>query len=454
MVRPRRHKAMSTTMAADWNDLPDVFFRIAADGRWATLSASFETLTGYRRDARLAGDCLRDVHPDDRDGARRLLVDGRDGMLVDVRDRRGEFRLVTARQTIVGVEAHVRQRWDAHGAFAGATGILRDVSTVRSLNEALRDSDTRYRTLVTAMADGVVVHDTGGRITTCNPSAERILGLSFAQMQGRSSVDPRWRVVRHDGSPFPGDTHPAIVTLRTGAPLRHVVMGVHKPDGTLTWISVNSQPLHDPSSGVPYGALATFTELPPRRGDAAAPVAAPAARAGSPYAVDGYWHLDGDRGLLTWDDRCVELFGGHPHTMPRTMPDWLARIHPSDQPKVLDAHQAWEAGGYPDTASPPYRIRTDGGDWRWVRSRRRVLEWTAQRTPAKVAGVLSATVPAPLTETAQAVEQLLSLCAWCKKVRADDGAWQIIEDYFQDRLDQQLSHGMCPECAERLTGKV
>ncbi|MCU0491567.1 MAG: ATP-binding protein [Chloroflexaceae bacterium] len=98
-----------------------------------------------------------------------------------------------------------------------------------------------------------------------NASAERILGLSQNQLMGRDSFDPRWRAVREDGAPFPGETHPAMVTLRTGQPCQNVIMGVHKPGGELTWISINSQPLLRPGESQPYAVVALFNDITDRK---------------------------------------------------------------------------------------------------------------------------------------------------------------------------------------------
>jgi ligand-binding sensor domain-containing protein len=43
---------------------------------------------------------------------------------------------------------------------------------------------------------------------------------------------------------------------------------------------------------------------------------------------------------------------------------------------------------------------------------------------------------------------LLPVCAWCRKVRDDDGYWQQLEDYLQDHSNAEFSHGICPECLD------
>ena len=74
-----------------------------------------------------------------------------------------------------------------------------------------------------------------------------------------ASVDLRWQAVREDGSPFPGDEHPATVTLRTGKPLSRVVMGVRHPNGEQRWLSMSSEALQP--GAPPYGVVATFADV-------------------------------------------------------------------------------------------------------------------------------------------------------------------------------------------------
>ncbi|MBM3995271.1 MAG: hypothetical protein FJ303_14130 [Planctomycetes bacterium] len=44
---------------------------------------------------------------------------------------------------------------------------------------------------------------------------------------------------------------------------------------------------------------------------------------------------------------------------------------------------------------------------------------------------------------------LIPLCAWCRKIRNDQGLWQRIEDYLRAHTDARVSHGICPECLEK-----
>lgn len=45
---------------------------------------------------------------------------------------------------------------------------------------------------------------------------------------------------------------------------------------------------------------------------------------------------------------------------------------------------------------------------------------------------------------------LLPICASCKKIRDDKGYWQQVETYIRQRSEADFTHGICPDCAERL----
>ncbi|MBN3894795.1 MAG: diguanylate cyclase [Nostoc sp. NOS(2021)] len=154
---------------------------------------------------------------------------------------------------------------DSRDQYFGRLYIFEDISNRLRTEIALRESEERYRSVITAMAEGIVLQQTDGRITACNESAEKILGLTTEQMMGRTSIDPLWKAIHEDGTPFPGETHPAIVTLHTGQPQFNVVMGVYKPDGSLTWISINSQPLFRLNELKPYAVVASFTDITARK---------------------------------------------------------------------------------------------------------------------------------------------------------------------------------------------
>jgi light-regulated signal transduction histidine kinase (bacteriophytochrome) len=59
---------------------------------------------------------------------------------------------------------------------------------------------------------------------------------------------------------------------------------------------------------------------------------------------------------------------------------------------------------------------------------------------------LQTILQAQLARNAEQLQQLLPICAWCKKIRSDKDYWQRVEDYVSQHTDIRFTHGMCPEC--------
>lgn len=56
-----------------------------------------------------------------------------------------------------------------------------------------------------------------------------------------------------------------------------------------------------------------------------------------------------------------------------------------------------------------------------------------------------------LTQAKQ-LSGLLPICSSCKKIRDDTGYWKQLESYLEEHSDAEFSHGMCPECLDKLYG--
>ncbi len=130
----------------------------------------------------------------------------------------------------------------------------------RVLRRELDEVSRRNSLILDTLAEGLVFHDAMGRIVTWNPAAERMLGLSGEELSGRTSFDPRWGSVHEDGTPWKGETHPAMAALRTAAPVRNQLMGIDHPVRGRVWLRVNAEPVVDPE-GKAVSVLAAFSDV-------------------------------------------------------------------------------------------------------------------------------------------------------------------------------------------------
>jgi len=251
--------------------------------------------------------------------------------------------------------------------------------------EALRASEERYGSVVGALAEGIVFMDADGRLQASNVSAERILGLTAEQIAGRTSFDPRWRAVHENGSPFPGDTHPIVMTLRTGQPYFNVIMGVHKPSGELTWISINSQPLFRRGARKPYAAVASFFDITERK-QAEDALRATQARLrdvlASSTAVVYATKLTAEGYAPSWVGENVTRLLGFEVQEALHPKWWVNHLHPADRSRVLSEIPALLTKG---ELTLEYRFQGKNGTYRWIHDEARLLR-DAAGLPLEVFG--------------------------------------------------------------------
>lgn len=142
-------------------------------------------------------------------------------------------------------------------------GVMFDISDRIVAQAALQDSETRYQSLINAMSEGIALLTTDGILQACNPSAQRMLGMN-SEIPGSSAFGEEWQAIDEAGSNIPPTEYPIVKALHTGQPTEKV-MGVHKPNGGIAWLSVNAQPMFRQNQSQPYAAIASFTDITERK---------------------------------------------------------------------------------------------------------------------------------------------------------------------------------------------
>jgi sigma-B regulation protein RsbU (phosphoserine phosphatase) len=53
-----------------------------------------------------------------------------------------------------------------------------------------------------------------------------------------------------------------------------------------------------------------------------------------------------------------------------------------------------------------------------------------------------------LTSQTTNSQEIIPICAQCRKIRTDDNYWQTVEKYINEQTGSRFSHGICPECSK------
>ncbi|MDP3446594.1 MAG: PAS domain S-box protein [Eubacteriales bacterium] len=154
--------------------------------------------------------------------------------------------------------------WSQGDAYVCAS--IRDVSEQQRIERKNSKREEEYRRLFETMAQGIVYQNAEGWVISANPAAERMLGLTFQEMSQRTSQTPEWHAIREDGSPLPGDEHPAMIALRTGTPFGPYTFGVFNAQlNDHVWLTVTATPLFHDGEEKPYQVYAIMENITAQR---------------------------------------------------------------------------------------------------------------------------------------------------------------------------------------------
>ncbi len=161
--------------------------------------------------------------------------------------------------------ASLSARYGIVGEFDGITVVVRDISSSKVAAEALRASESRYRSLIATMAEGIFMVDQEAVIIECNAAAERILNRPRDKMLGSNIKHTHWLLFAQDGTPLEGDDRPVSTVLKTGRSVRNIVVGLYTPKKEMCWLLVNAEPLAHKDSEQVYGVVVSFADITRRK---------------------------------------------------------------------------------------------------------------------------------------------------------------------------------------------
>ena len=145
------------------------------------------------------------------------------------------------------------------------TGIVRDITERKQVEETLRKSEEKYRTLIQKIQAAVVVHGADTQILTSNSMAQELLGLTGDQMLGKTTIDSAWHFFLEDGTAMPLEKYPVNQVLASRQALRNFIVRVHRPNKENdVWVLVNADPVFGKEDEITQ-VIVTFVDITERK---------------------------------------------------------------------------------------------------------------------------------------------------------------------------------------------
>lgn len=232
---------------------PIGIYRTDATGRCLYTNPRWQEMTGLSAEASLGEGYMQAIHPEDRARVLDAERDSAAGKPSSV-----ECRLVSpageVRWTRLGQSAIT----GPDGRRTGSIGTVSDVTEQKRAEEALQESEKRYRVLADQSSDFIARHRIDGVLAYASSASSTLLGYAPHEIIGTSYYDLL----------YPADVdvvRSEIAAAAQGAGVVTVSHRVRRKDGEYVWLEATLRVLHDPVSQAPIEVVTVSRDISERK---------------------------------------------------------------------------------------------------------------------------------------------------------------------------------------------
>lgn len=366
------------------------------------------------------------IHPEDR----HLLQDVLQQMVAGEEPTISIFRTNPQRLPLRYLSPTYRYVRDGNHQPVRFEGTLLDITEQVRLNLELARRESQLHATLYSIGDAVIATDLNGRVTIMNQVAETLTGWTESAAIGQPLsevfhiIDEETRAIIEN---------PVLRVLREGVAvgLANRTLLVAR-DGAERPIADAAAPIWD-SPGTPAGVVLVFRDQSAQRlAQTALADSEERLRLALSAADQGLYDLNVQTGEATVNEAYARMLEYDPAEFHETNTAWLARLHPDDHDRTRNAYRNYTAG-----LTPEYRVefrqRTRTGNWKWILSIGKVLEWDANGKPLRMLGTHT-----DITERVRAEETLRRREAILEAVTFAAGRF-LRSTYWKEQIDEVLT---------------
>jgi hypothetical protein len=269
-------------------------------------------------------------------------------------------------------------RYDNQGNIIGTMGISVDITARKKAEEALHESEERYRLVSETAQELIVIQDMEGKVTYVNHAVLKLLDYKFDDLLGKNIIDfvsPRDKktVEKNQQARISGEQGMFLYEIsilnkkQEEIPLEvsTVPFRVNQKDKKILIIARDiserikaEQAIRKSENRLAYALKATN---------------------------DALWDWNLQTGKVYFSPRYYTMLGYMPDEFPASFENWADLLHPEDKEEtktIIEEHIKDKKSSF----KTEFRLKTKSGKWKWILGRGKVMEWDKDGNPARMLG--------------------------------------------------------------------
>ena len=334
--------------------------------------------------------------------------------------------------------------------------LRQQVAGLEDRTKQLQSKLTYFNLLFETLARPIFIKDVNGIYIGCNKAFENFLGKRKDQIIGKSAKDmgPTEMAEKYRQKDK---------ELMISGGVQQYEWTVAMPDSSRRDVIFNKALFHNDDQTI-GGIIGVITDITHRaRAEQAMRASEEKFKKISELANDAIIQMDEPGRIIFWNDAATQIFGYAPHeVMGRDLHQILVP-HRHMKPFLTGFKRLKSSAGERPVGRTMEltALKKDGtefkielsmssyenrGTWNTVGivrdiSRRKAREKEKEQMIRELQTAL---------DEIKTLKGIVPICASCKKIRDDKGFWNDVETYVQKHSQAEFSHGICPECRQKL----
>jgi len=245
--------------------------------------------------------------------------------------------------------------------------------------EELQESKSFLSNIFSSIQDGISILDSEYNIIRVNHAMEEWYSHKVP-LTGKKCYE----AYREQDKPCKGC--PVKKTLATGQAAYEVVPKEGPGGVTIGWLDLYSFPIFDTATGQLKGVIEYVRDITERKmAEEALRASEERFRLTLDATTDGIWDYSLITGKSYYDRNWAKVLGYTAEDMNNPLLSWKRLLHPEDKERALAAADD-NMSGRNKQYNVEFRLRNKAGEWQWILSRGKVVEWDENGNPLRAVG--------------------------------------------------------------------